>query len=163
MTKHEPIKLGRASEVPKCKDECAIRVLRGLATMRVPGVVKPTSQAASSSWPQYVHSMEDLAAQRELDEVEIGPGDDFIPNKRDLGDWDTAAGWFTVLDPPSDRHPNRRPWTLNRYQRVIAMRSFSPPWSWNAIADKIGRSPRTAQLWFDHGVDMMFKAARAKT
>lgn len=160
-----PIRLGWEHERPISRQECELRVLRALATQRCPGIVLATSQGIRSNMPSYVHDESDLKAQKEL--IEIDRVETFIPDRRDLSDWDTAFAWFCTLYPPRDRPKGWTPWTWNRTQRVINWRSYGldddtqPSFEWIAKEMKVTRD--TIRRWYGDGIDTCWQAAQAWT
>lgn len=159
-----PLYLGWPRERPISREETEWRVLRGLATARVPGIVRGIRQDAGSMWPAYVFEAADIKAQQETKNDTAEWCETFSPTRRDCSDWWCAMAWWVALNPPVDWHPNRNPWSLNRSQEIVRWRSYGiddsnqPSWRW--IGREMNINKDTARLDYHHALDLMWAVAR---
>ncbi len=131
--------------------EAEHRVLRGLKTSRVPGIVRQFRLAAKSSWPAHeiVGDSSDYAAPIELRA--------FIANRRDRDDWWVALGWLTALNPANRRPPDWRPGQLNIEQKLVVLKSWG--YTWRTLGERMGRSHEWARRRYKHSIEIVTAAA----
>lgn len=60
------------------------------------------------------------------------------PTPNDLSDWVTATHWFAALNPPELWRATRKPFSLNRDQKVLVWRALDNPLTWKQIGARIG-------------------------
>ena len=108
----------RSSPPDISREEAEHRLLRALKTSRVPGIVKSYALGAKSTWPvaQMVAGWGDYAPPITVP--------DFVPTRRDLGDWWLALKWFCALHPEIEPTKSRPFWVFSERQKLIAWRYY---------------------------------------
>jgi hypothetical protein len=111
--------------------------------------VSRASAEAFADWPQETASSDGA--------VPLEPTPD------DIGDWITAMSWFAAINPPELWHSGRKPFTLNREQRVLVWRALDNPLKWRQIAARIGGRhwTRAAQI-YNLAIDRCHRVANGK-
>jgi hypothetical protein len=87
-------------------------------------------------------ALADLSAAADQAYAQVDPTHDyairFQPLPADHDDFDEAMRWFTALNPPATWHHRRKPWSLNREQRVLFYRARLVPLSYDDIGARVG-------------------------
>jgi hypothetical protein len=82
------------------------------------------------------------------------------PLPADHSDFETAMGWFVALNPPELWHKRRMAWALSKMQRVLLLRSFDVPLSYEAIGRECGwKGHQRATQVYAEAVDKCWRAA----
>ena len=82
---------------------------------------------------------------------------------QDQADFTEAMRWFTELNPPHVWHKDRKPWALNRMQKVLVYRALTVPLSFQDIGNHIGRTGERARQIYKEAVDKAGVTANTKT
>lgn len=85
----------------------------------------------------------------------------FDPLPQDHKDFDEAMRWFTELNPPHVWHKHRKPWSLNRMQKVLFYRALPVPLSFQDIGDHLSRSGERARQIYKEALERVGKIANA--
>lgn len=83
------------------------------------------------------------------------------PTHRDVSDEGNGMAWFNALHPMRERAASGKR-SLNVVQKIVALRSEQPQWSWRSIADALGRSHEWSRQRFTEAMDTVWKVANAK-
>lgn len=144
---HPGIRLGMRTK-PVSQQETEARVLRGIRTMRAPGVVRLDHPGWRSYWPTILTEWADRIAQAEHVDSELAAVEVlWVPTRRDLTDWDFALAWWTTL-------PGKTRW-------IIAARAANPRYGWEWIANVAKCSVPTVQRRYQRAIERMHRVATA--
>ena len=83
------------------------------------------------------------------------------PTHRDVSDEGTGMAWFCALHPMRERAASGKR-CLNAVQKVVALRSEQPQWSWRSIGDTMGRSHEWSRQRYGEAMDTVWSIANAK-
>ena len=85
----------------------------------------------------------------------------FDPLPQDHKDFPEAMRWFTDLNPPHVWHKRRKPWSLNRMQKVLVYRARPVPLSFQDIGNHLSRSGERARQIYKEALECAGKIANA--
>ena len=148
--------LGRG--IPKSREECEARVLRGFRTSAAQGRIGHGGGGGFCSdipSEMVLIALKNEAREREREERAAGKRSTdaeavrsgWTPTRRDLDDWDTALSWLNHVEP--------------RACDAVELRAADPPFSFVQIAKFIGvKRNVTARALYDKAIEHAFASAQ---
>lgn len=138
---------------------CEGRLLRALAHA---GQREGLTIGVRTAGDALAAAMDEAAAAQAAGVPTSGYRPQLVQTPADIGDYTTAMGWWTALNPPEMWHQRREPWSLSAQQKIMLWRALPLPMTYSEIGEKLKFRRERAREVFIDGVEKAHRAANGR-